>query len=162
MSERHFEIEQFVYQEAWLLDSQRFEEWLDLFTDDAVYWVPAGHDDIDPTRHVSIIHDEKAAMARRVKRLRSGHAYAQDPASRVHRIVSNVRIVPNDPRGDGTDSLGVTTMMLLVELARHRQTIHSARCEFLLDRRDGGWRIRRKKVNLLKNNEALESTPFLI
>ena len=42
-------------------------------------------------------------------------------------------------------------MMLLIELARHRQTFHSARCEFTLDRSSGCWRLRRKKVNLLKN-----------
>lgn len=153
------EIEQFLYREARLLDTQRFEEWLDLFAEDACYWVPAGHDDIDPTVHVSIIHDDKAAMARRIKRLRSGHAYAQDPASRVHRIISNVEVGEPDP---ANHLLEVNAMMLLVELARHRQTIHSARCNFSLERQAEGWRIKRKKVNLLKNNEALESTPFLI
>jgi benzoate/toluate 1,2-dioxygenase beta subunit len=153
------EIEQFLYREARLLDTQQFEQWLDLFTEDACYWVPAGRDDIDPTTHVSIINDDKSAMARRVKRLRSGHAYAQDPASRVHRIVSNVELGEPSPAGD---LLEVNSMMLLVELARHRQTIHSARCEFSLARQPQGWRIKRKKVGLLKNNEALESTPFLI
>lgn len=153
------EIEQFLYREARLLDTQQFEAWLDLFTEDACYWVPAGRDDIDPTTHVSIIHDDKAAMARRIKRLRSGHAYAQDPASRVHRIISNVEIGETDPVNR---VLEVHNMMLLVELARHRQTIHSAHCEFLLEQQCQAWRIKRKKVNLLKNNEPLESTPFLI
>ncbi len=153
------EIEQFLYKEARLLDTQKFEEWLDLFTEDACYWVPAGHADIDPTIHVSIIHDDKTAMARRVKRLRSGHAYAQDPASRVHRIVSNVELGSTDEANGGIE---VNSMMLVVELARHRQTVHSARCEFSLARHPDGWRIRRKKVNLLRNNEALDSTPFLI
>jgi benzoate/toluate 1,2-dioxygenase subunit beta len=153
------EIEQFLYKEARLLDTQKFEEWLDLFTEDACYWVPAGHDDIDPTTHVSIIHDDKTAMARRVKRLRSGYAYAQDPASRVHRIVSNVELGATN---DASEGLAVNSMMLLVELARHRQTIHSARCEFSLARHPEGWRIRRKKVKLLRNNEPLDSTPFLI
>ncbi len=152
------QIEQFVYREARLLDKQMFEPWLDLFTEDAVYWVPAGHDDIDPREHVSVIHDNKAAMERRVKRLRSGFAYAQEPASRVHRLVSNVEIGEKQPDGD----LGVSTMMLLVELSRHRQTIHSARCEFVLHQNGEGWKIRRKKVNLLRNNEPLESTPFLL
>ena len=40
-------VEDFLYAEAGLLDNRQFEEWMDLFTDDAVYWVPAGHDDID-------------------------------------------------------------------------------------------------------------------
>lgn len=145
--------------EARLLDSQMFEQWMDLFSDDAVYWVPAGRDDIDPSRHVSIIHDDKESMAKRVKRLRSGFAFAQDPASRVHRLISNVRILSED---QASGALEVTCMMLLVELARKRQTVHTAFCEFSFDTRKDPWSIRRKKVNLLRNGEVLESTPFLI
>ncbi len=153
------EIEAFLYMEARLLDTQRFDEWLALFTEDALYWVPIGHENIDPTRHVSLIHDDKPAMALRVKRLKSGHAYAQEPASRVHRLISNVELLElsaDDQR------LEVSCMMLLVELARHRQTTHTARCDFTLRRTQSGWSISRKKVNLLKCDEVLENTPFLI
>jgi len=153
------DVESFLYREARLLDTQRFEEWLDLFTDDAVYWAPAGRDDIDPTRHVSIIHDDKAAMGRRVKRLRSGFAFAQEPASRVHRIISNVEVAKAS--GDGNDC-EVHCMMLLVELARHRQTMHSARCEFTLTGSRPHWRIRRKKINLLRSAEPLECIAYLL
>ncbi len=159
MTVHRSDVENFLYREARLLDTAQFEQWLELFTEDALYWVPAGKDDIDPSVHVSIIHDNKAAMATRIKRLRSGFAYAQDPASRVHRLISNVEIGSSD---EGSPVFDVTCMMLLVELARKRQTIHSARCEFTLDRGADNWRIRRKKVNLLKNGEVLESTPFLI
>ena len=152
-------IEQFMYREARLLDKQMFEPWLDLFSEDAVYWVPAGHDDIDPREHVSVIYDDKEAMTRRVKRLRSGYAYAQEPASRVHRLVSNVEIGPLSEDGQ---ELEVSTMMLLVELSRHRQMVHSARCEFTLQPNGEDWKIKRKKINLLCNNEPLESTPFLL
>ena len=34
-------VEQFLFQEARLLDERRFEEWLSLFSDDGVYWIPA-------------------------------------------------------------------------------------------------------------------------
>jgi benzoate/toluate 1,2-dioxygenase beta subunit len=152
-------VEDFLFMEARLLDSRQFEEWMDLFTDDAVYWVPAGHDDIDPNRHVSIIHDDKAQMAVRVKRLRSGFAFAQDPASRVHRLISNVRILSED---ETSNAIEVACMMLLVELARKKQTIHTAYCEFSLQTGRTPWSIRRKKVNLLRNGEVLESTPFLL
>lgn len=153
------EIEDFLYREARLLDTWEFEEWFDLFTDDAIYWIPAGHDDIDPTQHISIIHDNKAAMAMRIKRLRSGFAYAQDPRSRVHRLISNVEL---GQANDQNQSIEVTCVMLLIELARHRQTFHSARCEFTLVRNGKDWRLRRKKVNLLRSGEVLENTPFLI
>jgi benzoate/toluate 1,2-dioxygenase subunit beta len=159
MSVQRSDIEDFLYREARLLDTMRFEDWMALFTEDALYWVPAGRDDIDPNRHVSIIHDDMMAMAVRIKRLRSGFAYAQDPASRVHRLVSNIEVGGSDP---ATGDLAVTSMMLLVELNRHRQTIHTARCEFTLAPEGHEWRIRRKKVNLLRNGEVLENTPFLI
>jgi benzoate/toluate 1,2-dioxygenase beta subunit len=152
-----YEIEQFLYHEARLLDSGQFEAWFKLFTEDAVYWVPAGRDDIDPTRHVSIIYDDHARLGKRIARLYSGHAYAQDPASKMHRIVSN--IVPGPV---GADALEVSSMMMLFELSRHKQTIHSCRCEFSLRRVDGVWRIARKKVNLLRNDEVLDCTSFLI
>jgi 3-phenylpropionate/cinnamic acid dioxygenase small subunit len=159
MSAKQHEIEQFLYREARLLDTAAFETWLDLFTEDSVYWAPAGHDDIDPARHVSIIHDDKPALTRRVKRLRSGHAYAQDPASRVHRLISNVELFEFD---ETSGVLEVQCMMLLIELARHRQTIHSARCFFTLLKDGETWLIRRKKINLLRNNEPLEATAFLL
>ena len=159
MTVQRSDVEDFLYREARLLDTARFEEWLDLFTDDALYWVPAGKDDIDPSQHVSIIHDDKAAMATRIKRLRSGFAFSQDPASRVHRLISNVEVTGPE---EGSSIFEVNCMMLLVELARKRQTVHTARCEFTLDRSTTTWRIRRKKVNLLRNGEVLESTPFLI
>jgi benzoate/toluate 1,2-dioxygenase subunit beta len=159
MAVQRSDIENFLYREARLLDSMQFEDWMALFTDDALYWVPAGRDDIDPSRHVSIIHDDKVAMATRIKRLRSGFAYAQDPASRVHGLVPNVEIGETDAE---TGDLPITCMMLLVELNRHRQTIHTARCEFKLAPAGGGWRIRRKKVNLLRNGEVLENTPYLL
>ena len=38
-----------LYHEAALLDERRFDEWLALFTDDALYWVPQGEDG-DPAR----------------------------------------------------------------------------------------------------------------
>lgn len=100
-----------------------------------------------------------AGMQKRVDRLNSGFAYAQEPASRTHRLVSNVEVVS---RAEDGRELEITTMMLPMELSRHKQTIHSARCEFRLRRQDDAWKIVRKKVNLLKNNEVLESTPYLL
>jgi benzoate/toluate 1,2-dioxygenase subunit beta len=157
MSDAKQSIEQFLYREARLLDSNKIAEWLDLFTDDAIYWVPAGGDDIDPLLHVSIIHDDKPALAKRVKRLASGFAYAQMPASRTHRMISNIEL--EEISGDEAK---VHCVMLLTELSRHRQTVHSARCLFSLNRQGDGWRIRRKQVNLLRNDEMLEVTAFLL
>ena len=151
-------IEQVLYREARLLDEGRFDDWLDMFTADAIYWLPAGHGDIDPAQHVSIIYDTRADMERRVARLKSGYAHAQDPPSRMHRAISNVAI--EEEAADGT--LVVSAVMVLFALTRHKQAIHSARCEFRLARNGADWKIARKKVALLKCDEPLDGIPYLV
>jgi benzoate/toluate 1,2-dioxygenase subunit beta len=153
------DVEQFLYREARLLDEGRFDEWLDLFTSDAVYWLPAGAGDTDPDRQVSIIYDTRHEMEKRVARLKSGWAHAQDPPSRTHRVVSNVELSESEPAGEG---LTASTVMVLFALTRHKHAIHSARCEFRLLREGTHWRIARKKVNLLRSNEALDGIPYLV
>ena len=49
---RHHGIAQFLYREARLQDEHRFDEWEALWTDDALYWVPANGEDIDPERDI--------------------------------------------------------------------------------------------------------------
>ena len=51
------EAEAFVYKEARLLDKYDLREWLTLFTEDALYWVPVNEENYDPTKHVSICYD---------------------------------------------------------------------------------------------------------
>ena len=47
------EIEQFLYHEAELLDARQYKEWLELFTDDAIYWMPTGGDNLDPEKAIN-------------------------------------------------------------------------------------------------------------
>jgi benzoate/toluate 1,2-dioxygenase beta subunit len=153
-----WDVEQFLFQEARLLDEGRFEEWLDLFAPDALYWLPAGSGDIDPTEHVSIVYDTRHEMKARVARLRSGHAHAQDPASRMNRMISNVEVEQDDEDGE----VVAHCVMALFVLTRHHSVIHSARCRFVLQPQNGGWKIMQKKVVLLRSNEALEGIPYLV
>lgn len=152
-------VETLLYREARLLDEGRFDEWLDLFTSDAVYWIPAGHFNINPEEHVSILYDTRQDMERRVARLKSGFAHAEDPASRTHRVVSNIVV---EDYSTGKEKLIVSSVMVLFALSKHKQAIHSARCEFILRRTNSGWKIERKKVGLLRSDEALDNIPYLV
>jgi benzoate/toluate 1,2-dioxygenase beta subunit len=91
-------VEQFLYFEARLLDEHRYEDWEALWVDEGVYWVPAFHDADDPDRQVSLVYDSRAGIAARVKRLAGSHAYAQQPRTRLVRVVSNVEVY-RDPDG---------------------------------------------------------------
>ena len=89
-------VEQFLYREARLCDEHRFGEWESLWTDDAIYWVPANGDDTDPTRRVSVLFDNRSRIATRIRQLESGKRHAQSPPSRLARLVGNVEVLADD------------------------------------------------------------------
>src|SRR6478672_6282210 len=82
----------FLEREARLLDEEKFDEWLALFTADAWYWVPSEPGQADPHHTVSLIYDDRRLLETRVRRLASPRMYSQEPRSRTSRIVGNVTI----------------------------------------------------------------------
>src|ERR1700716_1892655 len=86
------EVEEFLYNEADLLDERRYEEWLDLLTDDVRYWMPMarnfkfGEAEREWTRELQDLawFDEgKTTLTQRVQQLMTGIHWAEEPASRV-------------------------------------------------------------------------------
>jgi 3-phenylpropionate/cinnamic acid dioxygenase small subunit len=155
-------VEQFLYTEAALLDAEDFPAWLKLFTQDAVYWIPAIADNIDPNREVSIVHDDVAALSERVWRLDSGLAYAQEPRSRTAHLVTNVRLLDVRPSGEGADELDVEASFLIAEFRRGGRYQHAGRYKYLLHREDGEFQIRQKKVELIDNDGHFGNLSLLL
>ena len=92
------EVEQFLYEEAALLDAWKLDEWLALLTDDATYRVPSNdRPQSDPKSALFMIADDIRRIRARVTRLKDPHAHAESPRSRTRRLISNVRIVGHDP-----------------------------------------------------------------
>jgi p-cumate 2,3-dioxygenase beta subunit len=92
------EVEDFLYQEAALLDAWRLDEWLALLTEDATYRVPSNDQpESDPKTALFIIADDIRRIRARVTRLKDPHAHAESPRSRTRRLISNVRIVEQNP-----------------------------------------------------------------
>src|SRR5690625_1706427 len=88
------QIEDFLIDEAWMLDSWRLEEWIELFTMDCSYQVPATDSpDSDPTKTWSLINDRRTMLEQRVIRLKKPEAHAEFPHSQTTRIVGNVKIL---------------------------------------------------------------------
>lgn len=106
-------LEDFYILEAELLDERRWEEWLDLFADEAEYYAPIrvtrkspASDIVDDLGHFD---DTKGSLTLRVKRLRTDVAWAEDPPSLTRRLITNVRVKSVEESGD----LEVRTNMLL-------------------------------------------------
>ena len=151
------QVEDFIYREARLADEQRGDEWLQLWTDDALYWVPANRDDIDPTREVSFIYDDRRSIGDRVERLKQGLAFAQDPASRMRRMLSNIE-VEEEENGE----LTVYTNFMVIELRRRQQNTWAGRMMYRLRREDGALKMSVKKIMLINNDEEIPGFQFLL
>lgn len=151
------QVEQFLYLEAQLMDEHRYDEWLALWTDDALYWVPTGRDEIDPKREISLIYDDRVRLQVRVGRLKSGFAHAQEPKSRMRRVVSNI-VVEEAENGE----VVTYSNFLLAELRRGQQDIFAGRTIHRLRPHEGSFKLVSKKVLLVNNDEPIDNLTFLI
>jgi 3-phenylpropionate/cinnamic acid dioxygenase small subunit len=151
----------FLYREARLADEARYAEWLALWTDDGVYWVPATTDPAAaPDTHISHIYDNRARIDTRITLLQTGHRYSQEPASLMRRLISNVEV----EHGDGGELI-VGSNFLLGELSvqsRHEMHWWVGRTTHRLRRVDGVLRMSFKKVVLVNAAEPLPNLSFLI
>jgi 3-phenylpropionate/cinnamic acid dioxygenase small subunit len=99
-----YQVEQFLYHEAALLDDRRYAEWLDLLDPDLEYWMPvrstrALGDEANEFAKLgegAYFDDDKTSMEQRVRKLSTGFAWAEDPPSRTRHNVSNVRLLERD------------------------------------------------------------------
>ena len=100
-SDLRHEIEEFLFWEAELLDERRFQEWLQLFTDDTRYWMPVRHnpqnrgtvaDELSKPGESYYFDDTKDTLQVRVQRLAADNAWAETPPSRTRHLISNIRI----------------------------------------------------------------------
>jgi 3-phenylpropionate/cinnamic acid dioxygenase small subunit len=162
------EVEQFLYREARLLDERRFQEWLDLFTDDVRYWM-AGRSSryprsskaitvVGPDRRpeselagedeLAILDETKATLRGRIARLDTGMAWAEDPPSRTRHIVTNIEV----EAGDKAAELTVYSNFLVYRTrAEAEQDLYVGARRDLLRSIDGAWRIARRKLVLDQN-----------
>ena len=99
-----FEVEQFLYYEAALLDDRKYPEWLDLIADDIHYWMPVRRtvtlDNLDKEftaiGGMAYFDDDKNDLRMRIEKLQTGSSWSEDPPSRTRHFVSNVRIIDVD------------------------------------------------------------------
>lgn len=157
MSSDRYEVEDFLYREARLMDEHAYDEWLALWTDDALYWVPCNEDDFDPERHVSIVYENRSRLEDRIARLKSGAAYAQDPRSRLSRVVSNVEV----EKGNGKEIV-VNSTFNLTALRRNRMDVFAGRAVHKLRPEGDSFKIAFKKVILVTNDAVIRNMTFLI
>jgi 3-phenylpropionate/cinnamic acid dioxygenase small subunit len=147
-----FEVEEFLYREASLLDERRLEEWLALVTDDIHYWMPirrtttAKEIDNEFTKPggMAFFDDDKRTLGLRVQRLAVGRAWAEDPPSRTRHMVSNVRILS----ADANEILVAANFQLYRTRLDSEEDSWIGRREDLLRRENGALKLARRYIYL--------------
>ncbi len=150
-------VERFLFREAALLDEQRLEAWLDLFTADGTYWVPAAPDQPDPFDHVSLFYEDRALMAMRIARLRHPHAPGAARPVRTTRMVGNVLVT------DGAGSeIAVRSCFQLIEAQAGRTRLFAGTYRHRLTAAAGDFRIKQKRVDLVDADAAHEAIQIFL
>ena len=138
------QVEDFLYQEAALLDGWRLDEWLTLFTVDARYVVPTTDlPDGDPKKELVFIDDDIVRLRARVERLKSRHGHREFPWSRTRRFITNVRV----KRLEGNEIL-VTSSFLVYRFRMEDTSPYVGWYEHRLKQLDGELRIHHKRAVL--------------
>ncbi|MDR3664892.1 MAG: aromatic-ring-hydroxylating dioxygenase subunit beta [Mycobacterium sp.] len=155
-------MEQFLYREARYADENDYDAWEALWTDDALYWVPADSGESDPDRQMSIIYDNRSRISTRLKQVRTGRRYAQAPPSHLRRLISNIEFLGGRMNPEGSQDLEVGANFVVVEARPRGNHIWGGRAIYRLRHIDGELRLAYKKVQLVDADKPIPSLSFLI
>jgi biphenyl 2,3-dioxygenase beta subunit len=147
------QIERFLYREALLLDERRYEEWVDLFADDAHYWMPVrrdksrtpGIEEFARQDELAFFDETKDTLERRVAKIGTGMAWAEEPPSRTRHLITNV----DAEEGDSDAELRVYSNFIVYRTRlESKQDLFVGRREDLLRQHGDSWKIARRKILL--------------
>lgn len=139
-------VEQFLYRQAELLDRKRWREYIDLFTDDGHYWMPAAPEQTTGEGVPSIFYEDKNLMSVRMRRVQHPDAWSQRPLWGTNHVVGNVVIEAGDAAGD---ELVVHSRFHMMEFRRETSRHFGGSYIHHLVRTGDGLRIRLQRVDLV-------------
>ena len=157
-----YDVEQFIYREARHADENDYDAWEALWTDDALYWVPADSGGSDPQRTMSIIYDNRGRISTRLKQVRTGRRYAQAPPSHLRRLISNIEFLGSRENPDGGVDLEVGANFIVLEARPRGNHTWGGRTTYRIRLVDGVLRLAYKKVQLVDADKPIPTLSFLI
>lgn len=153
------EAEEFLYDEAELLDERRFKEWLDTLTEDLVYFMPmmynvkfGEHAAGEKTRFekdMSWFNEGKWTLTKRVEQILTGVHWAEEPLSRLCRAVSNVQVTDMRTNAAGEQEVGVRSRFVTYQnRCEHEEYFFVGKRNDVLRRVNGQWKLARREIQL--------------
>ena len=156
------QVEEFLYDEADMLDQRRYGEWLDLLADDLVYFMPirrnvafgqhAAHENTRIGQDINWFEEDKWTLQKRVDQIMTGVHWAEEPASRVCHMVSNVQLLDATPSVREPSEVTVRSRFLVYQnRAAYESYFFVGKRTDSLRAVDGWWRLAKREIILDQN-----------
>jgi 3-phenylpropionate/cinnamic acid dioxygenase small subunit len=152
------EFRRLVEREARLLDQMRYEDWLNMYAAECVYWVPSTPHGGDPRQEIAVMFDDRRRLEDRIYRLCTGFAWSQAPRSRTVRLITNVEVFST-----GSDDARMLRSNFLISEFWDKETrTLTGWAGHRLVRSSGGWKIAAKQVNLIECDQAIRNLSIIL
>jgi 3-phenylpropionate/cinnamic acid dioxygenase small subunit len=146
------DAEQFLYLQAALLDEKKWQDWIDLFTADGVYWMPPDPSHTTWDGMPAIFAEDRNLMTVRMKRVLHPDAWSQKPLWGTNHVVSNVIVDKAAKNGD----LVVRSRFHMMELRRDDVRHFAGQYTHRLKKTKGGYRIKLQRVDMTNAQAAYD------
>jgi len=140
------DVEQLLYRQAECLDGKRWQEFIDLFTEDGTYWMPAAPEQTTGDGVPSIFYEDRNLMTVRMKRVTHPHAWSQSPMWGTSHLVGNIAIEREDVK---TGEIAVRSRFHMMEFRRDASRHFAGTYRHQLLRTKDGYRIKLQRVDMV-------------
>jgi benzoate/toluate 1,2-dioxygenase beta subunit len=141
------EIEQLLYRQSELLDARLWQDYIDLFTDDGVYWMPVTPEQTEWEGSPSIFAEDKHMMAVRMGRVTHPTAWSQAPAWGTSHVIGNV-VIESEAAGEPAGAWIVRSRFHMMELRRDTVRHFGGTYRHTLVRDHGALKIKLQRVDM--------------
>lgn len=141
-------VEQFLYAQSELLDNKYWQDYINLFATDGVYWMPVTTEQIDWEGQPSIFAEDKLLMQVRMGRITHPNAWSQAPMWATNHVVSNVVIEKETAK-----EVVVRSRFHMMELRRDNLRHFGGTYRHTLVKKGEGFAIKLQRVDMF-NSQA--------
>jgi len=149
--EVQYEAEQFLYRQSELIDSKKWRDWIDLFTDDGIYWMPPEPSHKTWEGMPAIFAEDKNLMTVRMNRVLHPDAWSQRPLWGTNHVVSNVVVEKNS-----STEIVVRSRFHMMELRRDDVRHFAGSYVHHLKKSKDGYRIKLQRVDMTNAQAAYD------
>lgn len=158
-SAAHSTIEALLVQESLLLDERDFDQWLQLYAANCIYWIPGDEPAADPRQKITLEFHDRRRLQDRVARLGTGLAYSQVPASRTIRILDKPRIWASPA---AAQTWHARSNFIMIEHRAGKSRTLAGWYGFAIGHQDDGYKILIKQINLLDCDAPQGNNSFFL